>query len=249
MSTKTAVIGGTGLYSMMGEFERTGQEIISTPFGEASGPIVHGRLHGKEVVFLARHGYTHRIPPHRINYRANIWMLKEAKVDQIIAVNAVGSINDNCPPESLVVPDQIIDYSWGRDHTFFDKDLSRVVHIDFTHPYSKEQRQLLIQAGVNQSIDLDKSGVYGCTQGPRLETAAEVRRMGSDGCDLIGMTGMPEAALAKELSIPYASLAVVANWAAGLKSESLSMDEIEASLQKGMEQAKSLIIEAISISE
>ena len=236
-----AVIGGTGLYAMMDEFEMTRQEIINTPYGEPSGPLVHGKLYDKHVVFLARHGFTHRLPPHRINYRANLWMLKKVGVNRIIAVNAVGSMNRNSPPQSLVIPDQIIDYTWGREHTFYAEDLTRVVHIDFTRPYSDGLRAVLIDAGKQQQLELKEDGVYGCTQGPRLETAAEIRRLKNDGCDIVGMTGMPEASLARELSIDYASVAVVANWGAGLESNELSMEEIEATLQGGMEQVKKLV--------
>lgn len=249
MSSIIAVIGGTGLYAMMDGFEMTRQETVNTPYGEPSGPLVHGRLCDKQVVFLARHGFTHRLPPHRINYRANIWMLKKAGVEKIYSVNAVGSLNENSPPQSLVIPDQLIDYSWGREHTFYAEDLTRVVHIDFTRPYNEGLRMTLLQAGKNCALNLVKSGVYGCTQGPRLETAAEIKRLVNDGCDLVGMTGMPEAALARELSIQYASIAVVANWGAGLKDEEISMEQIETALQQGMEQVKVLISEAIRISD
>lgn len=249
MSAKIAVIGGTGLYSMMDDFEMTHQEISNTPYGEASGPLVFGQLQGKEVVFLARHGFTHRLPPHRVNYQANIWMLKKAGIEKIISVNAVGSINQQCAPESMVIPDQIIDYSWGREHTFYAEDLTRVVHVDFTHPYSETIRKTLIQAGKNLKFNLVQQGVYGCTQGPRLETAAEIRRLANDGCDLVGMTGMPEAALAREISIEYASISVVANWAAGINGDQISMDQIESHMQKGMENVKKLIAETIRISD
>jgi len=247
MSAKIAVIGGTGLYSMMDDFELTRQEVINTPYGEASGPLVFGMLQGKEVVFLARHGFTHRLPPHRINYLANIWMLKKAGVDKILSVNAVGSINDQCLPENLVIPNQIIDYSWGREHTFYAEDLTRVVHIDFTHPYTESLRKTLIQAGKNKELNLVDGAVYGCTQGPRLETAAEVKRLAKDGCDLIGMTGMPEASLAREITIEYASISVVANWAAGLKGDEISMEQIEMHMQKGMQKVEALISEAVRI--
>ena len=249
MSELIAVIGGTGLYSMMDGFEMTRQEIVSTPYGEASSPLVFGQLQGREVVFIARHGFTHRLPPHQVNYRANIWMLKKARVAKILSVNAVGGINAQCGPESLVIPDQIIDYSYGREHTFYADDLERVVHIDFTYPYTPELRKTLITAGENIGIELLKRATYGCTQGPRLETAAEVKKLQRDGCDLIGMTGMPEAALARELSMQYASIAIVANWAAGLTGEELSMQQIELHLQNGMEQVNKLIAEAVRLSD
>ncbi len=248
MTAKIAVIGGTGLYAMMDDFQMIRQEIINTPYGEASSPLVFGELEGKSVVFLARHGFTHRLPPHRINYLANIWMLKKAGVEQILAVNAVGSLNDNCKPENMVIPDQIIDYTWGREHTFYAEDLTRVVHIDFTFPYSESLRQTIIQAGRNEDMGLVENAVYGCTQGPRLESAAEITRLGRDGCDLVGMTGMPEASLARELSIEYASISIVANWAAGINGSQISMDQIDSHMQKGMEKVKRLITETIRIS-
>jgi len=242
-----AVIGGTGLYGMMGDFEMERQEIINTPFGEPSGPLVHGSLHGHKVVFLARHGFTHRLPPHRINYRANIWMLKKAQVSHIIAVNAVGSMQRASPPESLVIPDQIIDYSWGREHSFYAEDLTRVEHIDFTWPYSRSLRNALIKASVECGLEVQSTAVYGCTQGPRLETAAEVRRMQNDGCDIVGMTGMPEASLAREMSMRYASLAVVANWAAGYVDEAITMRQIEHALQHGMQQVQCVVSRGVSL--
>jgi 5'-deoxy-5'-methylthioadenosine phosphorylase len=247
MGSKIAVIGGTGLYSMMDEFEMTRQEIVNTPYGEPSGPLVHGLLQGREVLFIARHGFTHRIPPHQINYQANIWMLKKAGVDTILAVNAVGGIHPGCGPESLVIPDQIIDYSWGREHTFYSRDLSKVVHIDFTYPYTESLRKSLLEAGKNIGLSMLDKAVYGCTQGPRLETAAEIRRLAQDGCDIVGMTGMPEAALAREMSLDYASIAVVANWAAGLSDDDLTMKQIQATLQQGMKSVKSLILEAVTL--
>ncbi len=247
MTNKIAVIGGTGLYAMMEGFSKTHQEIINTPYGEPSCPLVQGKLFDKEVVFLARHGFTHRLPPHKINYLANIWMLHKVGVRQIYAVNAVGSMNPSCPPQSLVLPDQIIDYSWGREHTFYAEDLEKVVHVDFTHPYSQTLRETLLQARDYTGLTVVENAVYGCTQGPRLETAAEVDRLRRDGCDLVGMTGMPEAALARELSIDYASIAVVANWAAGVKDETISMAMIETALQQGMLNVETLLTEAIRI--
>ncbi len=247
MSSKIAVIGGTGLYAMMDEFEMKRHEIINTPYGEASSPLVHGRLHGKDIVFLARHGFTHRLPPHRINYRANIWMLESVGVDSIFAVNAVGSMNKICYPESLVIPDQVIDYSWGREHTFYDKGLTHVEHIDFTYPYTVSLRECLIRAAENRQIKLAIKGVYGCTQGPRLETAAEICRLERDGCDIVGMTAMPEASLAREMSMQYASVSIVANWAAGVTGEEISMEEIGMALQTGMKKVKSLLSESINL--
>ena len=146
-----------------------------------------------------------------------------------------------------MIPDQIIDYSWGREHTFYAEDLTRVVHIDFTHPYTESLRKTLVQAGKNKGLKLVDGAVYGCTQGPRLETAAEVKRLVNDGCDLIGMTGMPESSLAREVSIEYASISVVANWAAGFNGDEISMDQIEMHMQKGMQKVEALISETVRL--
>jgi len=245
MSGKIAIIGGTGLYAMLGSFETRGREIVQTPYGEPSSPLVHVEAPCGEVVFLARHGFTHRLPPHRINYRANIWMLKQAGVDRILAVNAVGSMRDDCPPAAIALPQQLIDYTWGREHSFFSDDLQQVTHVDFTHPYSERLRKTLVEAGENCGLPLVQDAVYGCTQGPRLETAAEIRRLMRDGCDLVGMTGMPEAALARELEMEYASIAVSANWAAGYRPGAISMEQIQAALQQGMSRVETLLTETL----
>ena len=174
--TKIAIIGGTGLTSING-FEVTGREIVQTPFGEPSGPLVQGILSGNKVYFLPRHGGGHTIPPHKINYRANIWALKEAGVEQVIAVNAVGGIRDDMQPGVLIIPDQIIDYTVSRINTFFDEGLKQVVHIDFTSPFCESLRTDIINAAASHSINIIKEGTYAASQGPRLETAAEINRL------------------------------------------------------------------------
>lgn len=247
MSKKTAIIGGSGLYSLMdgcleSDYKIKHREIIQTPYGEPSGPVIHGELFGKPLVFVARHGYTHRIPPHKINYRANIWMLKKLGIEQIIAVNAVGGISNNLPPEKIVIPDQIIDYSYGREFTFFEKDLAEVVHIDFTYPYDQTIRKDLIKAAKASNTIINETGTYGCTQGPRLETAAEIKRLEQDGCDMVGMTAMPEASLAREQGIAYAAIAVSANWAAGIQQQPLDMTSILKHLDQGMVNVNTLIL-------
>lgn len=247
MSEKIGVIGGTGLYSMMQAFEFSHEEHAPTPFGPPSSALVHGSLHGKAIVFLARHGAPHRIAPHKVNYRANIRALKDAGVDSIIALNAVGSMHPDCPPEALAIPHQIIDYSHGREHSFFDGEAAALKHIDFTHPYAENLRKVLLQAGENLQQNLLKTAVYACTQGPRLETAAEIERLRRDGCDIVGMTAMPEAALARELDIDYASIALVANWAAGFREETLSMAQIEQHVQNAAAEVHKLLAEAIRI--
>jgi len=238
--TSLAIIGGSGL-GCMPDLHINEQKRIDTPFGPPTADLILGTLNSVDVAFLARHGNPHRIPPHKINYRANIWVLKELGIRQIIAVAAVGAIHRAMPPGHIVIPEQIIDYSYGREHTFFAENLATVTHIDFTRPYSEPLRQRLLAAARQAGLECSDFGVYGCTQGPRLETAAEIQRMRRDGCDLVGMTGMPEAALARELEMDYACCAVVANWAAGLQTQEISMSEIERNLQQGMHQIEVLI--------
>ncbi len=244
MAELLAIIGGTGLTSLE-TLEILRREMISTPYGEPSGPLTHGELCGRHVVFIARHGYNHTIPPHRVNYRANIWALHHIGVSRVVAVNAVGGIRADMEPGCLAFPDQIIDYTWARDHTFIEDDLSEVLHVDFTHPYSEELRGHLIEAARQAGLNARESGTYGATQGPRLESAAEIVRMERDGCDIVGMTGMPEAALARELGLEYASCAVVANWAAGKAAGIISMADIDRTLKTGMERVKRLLTHLI----
>jgi len=238
--TKLAIIGGTGL-TRLEDLELIRRESLQTPYGQPSSDFITGELAQKEVIFLARHGNPHSIPPHKINYRANIWGLKQLGVDNIIAVAAVGGITDAMAPAHIAIPDQIIDYSYGRKHTFFEGEDSPVTHIDFTFPYSPILRAALITAAAQAGIAVTGAGTYGCTQGPRLETIAEIKRMENDGCDLVGMTGMPEAALAKELGIHYASVSVIANWAAGKTDGEITMAEIEQNLHSGMANAAKLL--------
>ncbi|MBD9363237.1 S-methyl-5'-thioinosine phosphorylase [Methylomonas fluvii] len=235
-----AIIGGTGL-TQIEALTITGEERLTTPFGEPSAPYLLGELNGKKLVFLARHGNPHRIPPHKINYRANIWGLKQLGVTEIIGVAAVGGIGAKMAPAVIAIPNQLVDYSYGREHTFFADDLEHVTHIDFTEPYTPSLRARIIQAAQQADISITSSGTYGCTQGPRLETFAEIKRMANDGCDLVGMTGMPEAALARELGLAYANISVVANWAAGVVEGEITMAEIEKNLDVGMANAIALL--------
>lgn len=236
--TKLAIIGGTGLTSLK-NLQLEQREVVHTPYGEPSGPLVHGKLGETDVVFLPRHGSGHTIPPHRINYRANLWALKEQGVTQVIAVNAVGGIRADMGPGTLVVPNQIIDYTCGRSNTYFEDGLESVVHIDFTAPYCQELRTILIDSAQSAGVEVIDGGTYAATQGPRLETAAEIQRLQRDGCDLVGMTGMPEAALARELELCYAAFAVVANWGAGKVEGEITMEAIEACLGEGMQKVRS----------
>lgn len=219
-----ALIGGTGLNQLPG-FEMITEHRPSTPWGELDQPVLEGHYRGHALYFLARHGIPHHIAPHRINYRANIWALRELGVTRVIAVNAVGGILESQLPGHIVIPDQIVDYTWGRQHTFFDgsfADEFTLQHIDFTEPYSKVLRLQLIAAAEQIELHVSTTGTYGVTQGPRLESAAEVRRLRNDGCDIVGMTGMPEAALAAELKLAYAAICMVVNPAAGLSDSAIT---------------------------
>jgi 5'-methylthioinosine phosphorylase len=231
--THLAIIGGTGL-SQIDNLEIFDRKTLQTPFGPPSAEFIFGKIHQNTVLFLARHGNPHTLPPHKVNYRANIWALKELGVEQIIAVAAVGGITTEMSPGRIIIPDQLIDYTTSRSNTFFEDNLQQVTHIDFTAPYTEKLRIQLIAAAEKADIDVFPQGVYGATQGPRLETTAEILRLQRDGCDLVGMTGMPEAALARELNLQYAACAVVANWAAGKSDNIITMTEIEKNLEQGM---------------
>jgi len=236
MGLDLAIIGGTGLYEFSG-LENVQRHAATTPFGTPSGDIVVGTLHSKSVAFLARHGENHVLAPHRVNYRANIWALHQLGARRVIGINAVGGISEKMGPRVLAVPDQIIDYTHGRFDSFCDVEGSKVEHIDFTEPYSSALRGALLAAAQRAGVAVVDGGCYGATQGPRLETRAEIARMRRDGCDLVGMTGMPEAALARELNLEYACLGLVANWAAGCGGDaSISLAEIFANLETATSQ-------------
>ena len=225
-----ALIGGTGLYQFPG-LENATKHSVDTPYGAASGAVVVGELKGKRVGFLARHGEGHSLPPHRVNYRANVWALKQQGTRRVVGINAVGGIREDMGPRVIAIPDQIIDYTHGRYTSFCDAEGAEVVHIDFSEPYDAALRRDLIAAAARAGLPVVDGGCYGATQGPRLETRAEIARLRRDGCDLVGMTGMPEAALAREAGLPYACIALVANWGAGCGDEAeISLEEIFANL-------------------
>ena len=241
------IIGGSGL-SQLDALQIERQENVITPFGEPSAPLAFGRLGDAAVVFVPRHGPAHTIPPHRVNYRANLWAIKQAGVEHVIGMAAVGGITAAVEPGVLCVPDQVIDYTWGREHTLYEGDLDSVTHIDFTQPYCSVMRRSLIQAGTRAGIDVLDGGTYGATQGPRLESSAEIARMERDGCDIVGMTGMPETAIARELGLCYASLALSVNWAAGKTDGPITMAEISSQLTQGMARAVQ-VLAAIRLDE
>ncbi|SEP32430.1 S-methyl-5'-thioinosine phosphorylase [Nitrosovibrio sp. Nv6] len=230
-----AIIGGTGM-TQLACLEISHRKVMTTPYGEPSGPLTFGEINDNKVVFLARHGYGHTIPPHEVNYRANLWALHSLKLSRVISVTSVGGIRADLKPGMVAIPDQIIDYTHGRKNTYYDVIDRPVTHIDFTEPYCQLARIRLLEAAERANERVIDGGVYGATQGPRLETAAEVTRMERDGVDLVGMTGMPEAALAKELGLCYATIAVVANYAAGRETSAhaISLEDAHAVLEKAM---------------
>jgi 5'-methylthioinosine phosphorylase len=234
------IIGGSGL-TRLDALQVERQEIINTPYGDPSAPLTFGLFDGNKVVFLPRHGGAHTIPPHRVNYRANLWALKSAGVNRVVGMAAVGGITEQMRPGALRVPDQVIDYTWGREHTLFEADLSSVTHIDFTVPYCAALRDDLLEAAGEARVEVGNGGTYGATQGPRLESAAEIARLERDGCDMVGMTGMPETALARELGLCYATLALSVNWAAGKGEGPITMAEIEHYLSIGMAEARKVL--------
>lgn len=244
---KLAIIGGTGL----NEFEQGGVENPGpTPFGPASGPIVLNTIGSKQVGFLARHGSPHTIPPDKINYRANIWALKNQGFKLLVGVNAVGGIHKDLPAGTIVIPDQLVDYSYGREHTYFDgKNYAgfdnNLNHIDFTYPYSENLRQSLVEAAGQCQIPVVTRAVYAAVQGPRLETAAEINKFERDGCDIIGMTGMPEAALAREMDLNYGSICLVVNPAAGRSDGLISMEEIHQVIAVGMVKIRQILLKVV----
>lgn len=239
----TAVIGGTGLTQLEG-LTLVEDQTVETPYGPPSSPLHLGLYADRPVVFLARHGQDHRYSPHLVNYRANIWALHQLGIRRVIAVAAVGGIHAELGPAALAVPDQIIDYTWGRAHTFSEE--GRVLHADCTEPYDGALRDALIAAAARAQVAVMPNGIYAVMQGPRLETAAEIRKLRAEGCTMVGMTAMPEAALARELGLAYATLAVSVNWAAGLGPAGSDIHgDIAASLSAGMDKVRAVLREVL----
>lgn len=241
-----AIIGGTGLSRFF--TDSSGGVKTTTPFGETSGPITVAAVEGVPVAFLPRHGDPHTVPPHRINYRANLWALRQLGVQRVIAVNAVGGIREDIATGALVIPDQLVDYTWGREHTYSDgSPQSSLEHVDFSYPFDATLREHLLAAARSDSANVVfDAGVYAATQGPRLETAAEINRLEKDGCDIVGMTAMPEAGLARELDMAYASLCLVVNPAAGRSTGLITMEDIERVIQYGMERIRAVLRASVS---
>lgn len=241
---KIALIGGTGLSSLE-QFQTDDVFEIDSPYGPPSSAVRAGRLFGTPLLFLPRHGDSHSVPPHKINYRANIWALHQQGVTRIIAVNAVGGITAAMVPGQIVIPDQIVDYSYDREHTFFSQNDVR--HVDFSYPYTEHLRQTLLRAAREANVSVLPTGTCAVTQGPRLETAAEIRRFEHDGCDIVGMTGMPEAALARELEIEYVSLAIIVNWAAGKTTDHISMAMVRQQMDTSLAAVVAILGQALPL--
>ena len=243
-----AIIGGSGL-TQLASLDVTHRKAVRTPYGEPSGALTVGRLRDREVVFLARHGYGHTIPPHEVNYRANVWALRECGATEIVSVASVGGIRTDLGPGTLVVPHQIIDYTWGRRSTFFEGGDVPVTHVDFTRPYAEPVRQRILSAARACGEAVVNGAVYAATQGPRLETSAEIDRLERDGAEVVGMTGMPEAALAREIDLAYGTIAVVVNHAAG-RGESaagIRLEGIEQMLHQTIARARRIIEELVTL--
>jgi 5'-methylthioinosine phosphorylase len=239
-----AVIGGSGLSQFTG-LEQPRAIDVRTPYGALSSPLTLGAIRGRPVVFLPRHGGDHTIAPHEINYRANIWALKEQNPAAVVSIATVGGIRSELRPGTLLLPDQILDYTWGRRSTYFEGEGAKVTHIDFTEPYSAPLRKRIVAAAFACGETVVDGGVYATTQGPRLETAAEIDRLERDGADVVGMTGMPEASLARELGLEYATIAVIINPAAGRgeSQHAISLERMQAELEKAMQRVRRIVEE------
>lgn len=236
-----AIIGGTGLEKAAGSLDKRQDEKFRTPYGEAA--FTRGRLDGGEIIFLARHGLKHDVPPHLINYRANIRALKEAGVTHILAAASVGSLKNEISPGDFVLLDQFIDFTKARPATFSGEG-AEFKHTDMTEPYDGTLRRLVLTEATEKGVELHKNGTYVCTEGPRFETPAEVRMFRTLGGDIVGMTGVPEVVLANELEIPYATLAVVTNYAAGFAGHNLTYEECAEEMEKWMATLLDIFIKA-----
>jgi 5'-methylthioadenosine phosphorylase len=243
LGAEIAIIGGTGLYAML-ELGKSKTTVLKTPYGNSS-ELLLGRLRGREVVFLPRHGRKHEIPPHLVNYRANIWALHRLGVKRVLATSSCGSINPQMRPGELAVLSQFIDFTKRRPQTFYEGGEESVAHIDVTEPYCPELRRVLIDSAEGLNLKVHPSAVYACTEGPRFETAAEVRALKMLGADVVGMTNVPECVLAREKEICYAALGVITNFAAGISRKRLTYTEVVGVLRESIGRVRKLLLEAI----
>lgn len=237
-----AIIGGRGL-TQLANLKITHRQVMRTPYGEPSCAFLFGMLNQHEVIFLARHGYGYTIPPHLVNYRANLWALREQGVMDVVSVATVGGIRADLAPGTLVLPDQIMDYTHGRDSTYFDSRNISYSNIDFSQPYSRSMRSRILRSAALVGQPCMDGGVYAATQGPRLDSIAEVNRYAKDGADMVGMTGMPETALAMELDMNYATIAVVANYAAGRgdSRQGINMEALNKTAENAMVRVRAIL--------
>ncbi|MBE3578206.1 MAG: S-methyl-5'-thioadenosine phosphorylase [Limnochordales bacterium] len=239
-----AIIGGSGVYDLEG-FESEGPVRVETPYGAVE--VFAGRLAGRPVYFLPRHGTGHALPPHRVNYRGNIWALRELGVTQVLATNAVGSLRYDLRPGRLVAVDQFLDFTRGRPGTFFDGSDGRVVHTDLTEPYCPRLRALIVAAARALDLDVEEKGCYVCAEGPRYETAAEIRFFRQAGGDVVGMTGVPETVLAREAGLCYAAVALVTNMGAGMEPVTLRHEDVVSRMQEGAGALRQLLTRVVAL--
>ncbi len=242
-----ALIGGSGFVG--NDVITVEEEIdVTTPYGSTSAPIQFGLLGGTRIAFLRRHGANHEYPPHLVPSRANLWALKKCGVEGVVAVSTVGGIAPALRPGGLAVPDQLIDYTWGRAATYYDEAKAGFAHVDMTNPFDSGIAGKLLSAAKRLGKTINPNGVYACTQGPRLETAAEVRRIARDGADMIGMTLYPECALARELGIPFAGICVSVNHAAGMgdSAQGIDFESLKSLVGKAVLEAVDIVREMVA---
>ncbi len=243
MNPKIAIIGGSGLYSL-NSIKKTEKKRIETPYGTSPG-IVVGEFEGKKLAFLPRHGEGHTTPPHKINFRANLWSLKELGIERILATTAVGSLRKEFEPGKLIILDQFLDFTKNREKTFYEGNGEKVVHVDMTNPYCPELRKILIEIGKKRGIPIEEKGTYACTEGPRFETAAEIKMLKKMEADVVGMTNVPESVLARELEMCYSTISVVTNYAAGISADKLTHKEVAEIMDKNIKKVQNLIFSSI----
>ncbi len=240
----TGIIGGTGVYDpdMLSNVYETS---VKTAFGNVDVKV--GSYNGRDVVFICRHGFNHSVPPHLINYKANIAALKLLGVKRVITTSAVGTLNESMPPGSLILLDQFIDLTSGREATFFNGGDEGVIHLDYTNPYCESLKGYILRAADDIGMDVVPGGCYVCTQGPRFETAAEIRMMKMMGADVVGMTNVPEVVLAREAEMCYASIAMATNWAAGMSDQPLTHEEVVDFMSDNVSKFKKLILRTVDL--
>lgn len=243
MQAEIAVIGGSGVYSL--DFiDNPQKQEVDTPYGKPP-EVITGELEDKKVVFMPRHGEGHGTPPHKINFRANLWALNELGVERVLATTAVGSLKPDFKPGEFVLLDQFLDFTKNRPLTFYEGGEEGVVHVDMTEPYCPELRGVLQETAEDLGISIHSSGTYACTEGPRYETAAEIQMLKQLNADVVGMTNVPESVLAKELEMCYSTISIITNFAAGISDEKLTHEEVSEVMSKNIERVKELIFTAV----